>query len=372
MIIFYKIYNTITNNHVATISYNQRLSLYDSEVLIKEESPLIFAKCDHGVQRGEINKPSQECMEFWLKGRVPQDNRTRYDWYSFLKVSDGSSEYDDYIIKVEEIEDDKFNTYRLSSDDIINSSEDRFMLWKIDDTYIRTSDINKNSLNPKYMFESFGEVITSKLGKKLGLDIVDCDLCEIIIDNKITTIGYEYKDFRPKRYSLYSIEDLMNINILAHIKYGEKSGYNALIDNIYQAFGINIKDYLDTMILFDSLVLNTDRTFKNFGLLIGKDVKTLPIFNNQKSLFCDKDLNGIEYEYTKELASFLAVRPFCVYVNDQLSLVDRTRIDKAKLLGLKSYVDILLNEMADKGLEERRAIFIKDLLMDRIDYITKL
>lgn len=118
MVEVYKIYNDNNGNHVATIYYNQRTNLYDSEVLIKNESPILFAKCEYGVHWGEMPHPPQECIENWLKDRVIPENRQNikelleryglyeYDWRVLIKLNHGRSVTDYYSVEVEEIDED--------------------------------------------------------------------------------------------------------------------------------------------------------------------------------------------------------------------------------------------------------------------------
>jgi len=70
------------------------------------------------------------------------------------------------------------------------------------------------------------------------------------------------------------------------------------------------------MLIFDVIILNTDRHFGNFGFLIDNStneiVKTAPIFDNGLSLFCDAlddDLMNIEKyadtKYMKNAGDFM-------------------------------------------------------------------
>lgn len=118
MIEVYRIYNDNNGNHVATIYYNQRTGLYDSKVLIKEESPILFARCEGGVHWGEMEHPPQECIEFWLKDRVIPENRQglkealahygiyEYNWRAMIKLNHGRSVSDYYSVEVEEIDEE--------------------------------------------------------------------------------------------------------------------------------------------------------------------------------------------------------------------------------------------------------------------------
>lgn len=262
-------------------------------------------------------------------------------------------------------------SYSLSSVDAlsVNSSGGQLLKWKIGDIYIKTSTLDKQSLETKFMFESYAEVIASRIGQKLGLDAVKYKLCEVIIDDNIKTIACESKEFKPNGYRELTIAKLMLMGKISKIRIGDREGYAELIKSVDRLFRINIRKYIDTLILFDSLILNTDRHFGNFGLMIqSEDIKTIPLFDNGNSLFCDKYIN--ELTYNSGLIQYLRFRPFNINCNEQLKLIDRR--NKFKVDGLKEYTRGLLYEMVDNGLPKKRANFIKALLDDRIDFIKNL
>lgn len=264
------------------------------------------------------------------------------------------------------------NIYSIQSNNAlsINSSSGQLMKWKIGDYYVKTSTLNTQSLKEEFMFESFGEVIASRIGKRLGLDIVTYRLCEVIIDDRIRTIACESREFKPEGYKEFSIGKLMQIGKIPVLNYGDIRGYVKLIESINSLFKINIRKYIDTILLFDSIILNDDRHFGNFGFMIKENhAKTLPLFDNGNSLFCHKFIN--ELDYSENLVNYLRFKPFSINCNEQLSLIDRSILDKDKLIGIKAYIRNLLYEMIDYGLPKKRAKFIRDLLYSRIDYIVK-
>ena len=85
-----------------------------------------------------------------------------------------------------------------------------------------------------------------------------------------------------------------------------KGGWRAILD-YYQELGDEYYDALMDMILLDVIILNTDRHFGNFGLIVenrtNKIIKPAPIFDNGLSLFyhaMDDDLKSIDkYANTK-------------------------------------------------------------------------
>lgn len=263
-------------------------------------------------------------------------------------------------------------TYNLSSVDSlsINSSGGQLLKWKISDTYIKTSTLDKRNLEPKFMYESYAEVIASRIGQRLGLDTVKYKLCEVILDGNIKTIACESKEFKPSGYRELTIAKLMLLGKLKKIMIGDLSGYEKIIKSIKSLFGVDIRKYIDTLLLFDSLILNTDRHFGNFGLMIcNEDTKTITIFDNGNSLFCDKYIDDLKYD--ERLIQYLRFRPFSMSCDEQLKLIDK----RNKLEGLEELTEYkkgLLYEMVDKGLPKKRANFINSLLDNRIEFLEKM
>ena len=102
---------------------------------------------------------------------------------------------------------------------------------------------------------------------------------------------------------LFSSKEFSFIPIYYLVKEG---GWKAVLD-YYQELGDRFYEALIEMLLFDVIILNVDRHFGNFGLLIdntsNKIIKPAPIFDNGLSLFysaMDDDLKDIDrYAETK-------------------------------------------------------------------------
>ncbi len=105
------------------------------------------------------------------------------------------------------------------------------------------------------------------------------------------------KLFSSKEYSFVPIYHLV-----------KEGGWDAVL-GYYQELGDEFYEALVDMLIFDIIILNTDRHFGNFGLLIdnktNKIVKPAPIFDNGLSLFydaMDDDLERIdEFAQTKSM-----------------------------------------------------------------------
>lgn len=112
----YKIYSDDIGKHVATITYDNKTRQFTSELLDKENSPILFGKFinDKFIFGAEPN-PKSEYLEIWLKDRVVPENRDmlketlasmgiyEYNWRELIKLNHGRSVTDWFSVEVEEV-----------------------------------------------------------------------------------------------------------------------------------------------------------------------------------------------------------------------------------------------------------------------------
>jgi len=133
---------------------------------------------------------------------------------------------------------------------------------------------------------------------------------------------------------LFSSKEFSFIPIYHLVKDG---GWESVL-NYYKKLGDKFYNNLVDMIIFDSIILNTDRHFGNFGFLIDNKTntitKTAPIFDNGLSLFhdaLDDDLERIErYSLTKYMKNAGDFILFCETIID-----NRVKKKIAKLINFK-------------------------------------
>jgi len=138
--------------------------------------------------------------------------------------------------------------------------------------------------------EPYSEFYAYQIAKTMKLDVTEYGLGKW--KGKINSIC---ELFSSKKYSFIPIYHLVI-----------EGGWRAVID-YYQELGDDYYNALMDMILLDVVILNTDRHFGNFGLLVDNQNNTIlkpaPIFDNGLSLFYDalnddlEDTNG--YANTK-------------------------------------------------------------------------
>ena len=142
--------------------------------------------------------------------------------------------------------------------------------------------------------EPYNEYYASQVAKKMGIDCIEYGL-----DKWKGTLASTCKLFTSKNKSYIQIGDLM-----------EKSSIVEAY-NICKIYGFE-KKFAD-MILFDSIIINEDRHFGNFGLLrdnkTGKFIDFAPIFDNGASLMYFENRQSLklkdQYEKIKNSNNFV-------------------------------------------------------------------
>ena len=140
--------------------------------------------------------------------------------------------------------------------------------------------------------EPYSEYYASQIATTMGLNVTPYHLGKW--KGKINSIC---ELFSSKEFAYIPIYHLVN-----------DGGWKAVLE-YYKRLGEQYYDDLIDMLIFDVIIVNTDRHFGNFGLLVDNNtntiVKTAPIFDNGLSLFCDAlddDLDNTEqYAKTKSM-----------------------------------------------------------------------
>ena len=151
-------------------------------------------------------------------------------------------------------------------------------------------------------------------------------------------------------------------------KHGHHSDYQHYQECCYSLGVEGIELSLAQMILCDDILANTDRHYRNFGII--RNVETLlcrpaPLFDSGTSLWCNKSIE----ELKREDYSFES-KPFNANPGKQLSLIsDLSWVDIGALEGFVSEaVDIL----AENNLMQERMPYIEAGLKHRTERISNI
>lgn len=141
--------------------------------------------------------------------------------------------------------------------------------------------------------EPYSEFYASQIAKTMELNYIDYDLSK-------------WKGKLCSTCELFTSQDISFIPVGRLVKTG---GIEAVID-YYKNLGEDYYQELIDMLVFDAVILNEDRHFGNFGLLVdshtNKIIAPAPIFDNGLSLLCyamDSDFNDINTYVSTRLPS---------------------------------------------------------------------
>lgn len=119
--------------------------------------------------------------------------------------------------------------------------------------------------------EPYSELYASIIGKQMGLNIVP----------------YSISKWKG---NLCSVCELFTSKEIAYVPIGRivKSGGMKAVRDFYSTLGMDFVNALNEMLVFDAIIMNTDRHFGNFGVLIdsktNRIVAPAPLFDHGNSL----------------------------------------------------------------------------------------
>ena len=164
--------------------------------------------------------------------------------------------------------------------------------------------------------EPYSEFYASQVAKAMSLNHVEYGLSK-------------WKKKLCSTCELFTSQDISFIPISRLVKTG---GIAAVID-YYKGLGDNYYQELIDMLVFDAVILNEDRHFGNFGLLIdshkNKIIAPAPIFDNGLSLLCyamDDDFKNInDYVSTRLPAAY---QDFISFVKPLMTIRQKDKLRK--------------------------------------------
>lgn len=249
----------------------------------------------------------------------------------------------------------KMNTYNLSKTNAVSDEGSNGWLpkWrlKINEKYIWVK-------GPGYIVdwcgESYAEVISSSIAKDIGVrHFVEYRPCLINMDG-VLVFGCESDEFyNPARYSFVTFNNLMNQGLFKKQgAYYSFEGYEQFIKDCRDIAGLNMRKHMEDMLVLDSIIHNTDRTFRNFGLLANVETgetKIADIFDNGSSLGLVNLGSKMEFVDEFKYTNGITVKPFSIYYEDHLKMVRDTSIYKRELINTKETLGFIFENFVDKN-----------------------
>lgn len=313
--------------------YDMPLVRFSAESGAEPNVHILWSDSDHAeLLPLDLEELSETGLESWVKHRTIPRNRAYVDTilskmglsrnrpFDILKVSKGLSLNDCYWI-TEEGFDGTFERYNLydnpfsrvlgeiaftgygSSGNVISSSPEYTTNGALPKCWRRNKGVislykggTSGASNTGY--EPYSEFYASQLAQTLGVNAIAyglakwkgtlCSTCEL---------------FTSKEYSFVSVGRIVR-----------RGGMNA-VRSYYAALGEEFTAALDEMIIFDAIILNTDRHFGNFGFLVdnrtNKIVAPAPLFDHGNSLL--NSAGKADLENDKSIMKYAATLQPCVY-----------------------------------------------------------
>lgn len=194
--------------------------------------------------------------------------------------------------------------------------------------------------------EPYSEFYASQIARKMELNHIDYDLSK-------------WKGKLCSTCVLFTSEDVSFIPIGRLVKNG---GIDAVI-TYYKKIGDDFYQELVDMLVFDAVILNEDRHFGNFGLLIdshtNKIIASAPIFDNGLSLLCyamDDDF--------KDMDSYVSTRLPATY-QDFISFVKPLMTSRQKNK-LRKLIDFQFDKKTRYKLSNKRLKQLEKLIQERV------
>ena len=194
--------------------------------------------------------------------------------------------------------------------------------------------------------EPYSEFYASQIASTMGLDITYYNLGKW--KTKINSICEIFSSYE---YSFIPICHLVT-----------DGGWKAVL-NYYKELGEEFYNSLIDMLIFDIIIVNTDRHFGNFGFLVdnhtNKIVKTSPIFDNGLSLFydaLDDDMENLDkYAQTRYMKN----------ANDFMAFAE-TIIDARVKKNIKKLINFKFEKHSKYNLSAKRLKQIENFIQRRI------
>lgn len=244
--------------------------------------------------------------------------------------------------------------------DIRSSSQGLYFKYDkyIDNTryLVKTGRLIGNRFSP---LEPVSECLAYDIGKLLGISIAEYSLATVDLSyNNII-----YKDTLICR-SKWFLNDNDEFNSVRSLYLG--TSMNDLYKNIITDFP-NQRLNIDNMIVFDFLINNTDRHWRNFGFINNNILS--PLYDNGLSLGADiEDITFLDETIEDLLLDCDYNKCFNTCNREQLGLVEYHSLDLDNLE--KNYVSLI--QSYSKYLKPYRIEFIIQLLKERIHYVREL
>ena len=301
-------------------------------------------------------KQDNEGMAKWLKNRSIPKNREFVDKFlsklglnhnntkGIIDICKGLSLNDSYWV----VEDTFIKTFKEC-----NLYENRFNNIlsliaftgygsSIKSAFMSSPELTTNGMLAKCWRRVDGKIYLYKAGTSGFANSGKEPYSEFYASQIAETMGIKHIDYNIRKWKdrLCSTCELFTDINHSYIPIGhlvEKGGMKAVLEYVKELGDDYYQDLLD-MIVYDAIILNTDRHYGNFGLIvdnkINKPISFAPLFDHGSSLFVyamDND-EFISFEALIEYANTRTAIMYSDFVQTAKTYMTKNQIDKIKKL----------------------------------------
>lgn len=208
---------------------------------------------------------------------------------------------------------------KVSSDERLcgmSNSRGNQLKWKQGDKFIKLNCLG---------YEGIAEEYVSRLLACTDVpNFVNYKRCKIEENGVMLGEGCVSRDFVKGRQEI-TFGNILDANLMSY-----SSSYDDIRDIILDDTGVDVKNYMDTILCLDAITMNDDRHFHNFALLRdGRKYSPAPIFDNGSALLSDMIMYPMEEDLEVNMARVQA-KPFSIDFLNQLYFVTPITIDVEK------------------------------------------
>lgn len=252
-------------------------------------------------------EPTNDGLNKWLRHRTIPKNRAYVHNLlskcglninrpmSIIKVSKGLSLNDCYWVVEEDFDGtyDKFNLYENRFSQVL-----ALIAFTGYGSSIRTSlascpEFTTNGMLPKCWRRKGGKIMLYKGGTSGASNTGNEPYSEYYAAQVAKAMGVHAVDYGLSKWNgeLCSICELFTSKDYSYMPVGRivTSGGMPAVRKYYESHGQDFVDALNEMLVFDAIIMNTDRHFGNFGFIVenkmNKIISPAPLFDHGNSLF---------------------------------------------------------------------------------------
>lgn len=221
--------------------------------------------------------------------------------------------------------------------------------------------------------EPFNEVLASEICRRLGFSFVDYKV--LTHQNRFYSACEDFISTETELISAFSVNKLK-------VKGNSDSAFQHLL-NCCEILGFDsrkieeIKKEICQMIVLDSIILNSDRHFNNFGFVRNPDTLEFigfsPIFDSGTSMVHDISVPLLKTGFANDSFN-LKSKPFAKFHHEQIRKLPCAEycsdLDFSKLFGIEEFFDSILR--SNINISEERRLILCNLLKNRVKETEKL